>query len=202
MADLGALIRDWRCRRLAAALVDYGEGTLAPAVRARVARHLEDCARCAEAVAALRDVPRALRGAPVARDEAFWSAQRQRVMQAIRSADVSPEPTPQRGVDWRMALPVAAAAAIALAGYLSLRPPSAPGEVALDALPPEDLAALVEVGGGVVAPEDPLPEVRPTGGAVHGAIEAGWIRADDLPVSARWGDLDADDLDTLNSMVG
>jgi hypothetical protein len=121
-------------------------------------------------------------------------------MQAIRRADARVEPV--RRFDWRLALPVAAAMAIALAGYLSLRPPSAPGAVALDALAPEDVAALVEVGGGVVAPQEPLPELRTTSRAVRGAIEAGWVRGDDLPAAARWSELDAGDLQTLSGIIG
>ncbi len=196
------MIRNWRCRRLAAALVDYGEETLAPAARARVARHLARCAPCAETRAALTEVPALLRGAPPVREEAAWAMQRQRIMEAIRTADAPRQPRPLFGFDWRLALPAAAAVAIALAGYLSLRAPSVPGEVVLDTLAPEDLAALEEVGGGIVAPPDAPAEVPLTGNAVRGALEAGWVHPDVLPVSAGWGDLDDDDLDTLNGMVG
>jgi anti-sigma factor RsiW len=202
MADLGAVIRAWRCRRLAAALVDYSDGTLAAGGRARVERHLAGCARCAEAVAALSDVPAALRATAPLRDDAFWAAQRRRVMHALRDGDAPPARAPLRALDWRLALPVVAAAAIAVAGYVSLRPPSAPGAVALDTLPPEDLAALVEVAGGLVAPHDLLPDAHAMDGAVGGAIEAGWISAADLPAPTGWGDLDADDLDTLDGMLG
>jgi hypothetical protein len=104
------------------------------------------------------------------------------------------------GFDWRLALPMAAAAVIALAGYLSLRPPSAPVTVVLDALPSADLAALAEVAADIVPEEDLLPDIDPrTREAVEGAIEAGWIQADDPPA---WGTLDTDDLETLHDIVG
>jgi hypothetical protein len=104
-----------------------------------------------------------------------------------------------RRFDWRMALPVVTAAIIAVAGYLSLRPP-APGEVALDALSAEDLAALVEVARNIVPEPELLPDAY--GGwraAFGGALEAGWIRADGPP---GWGDLDRDDLEGLREIVG
>ena len=47
MVDVGAMIRDWRCRRFAAALVDYNDGALSAAERARIDRHLAGCPRCA-----------------------------------------------------------------------------------------------------------------------------------------------------------
>lgn len=204
MADVGTMMRAWRCRRLAPALVDYADGALTPAARARVEHHLAGCARCAETVAALSEVPAALREPAPARDDAFWAAQRQRVMQAIDSGErPAPARAPLVGFDWRLALPVAAAAAIALAGYLSLRAPQTPGEVALDALPPEDLAALVEVAGGLIGPQQELLlDIHTSGGAVSGAAEAGWIRADDLPVPTGWSELDDDDCDTLTLMIG
>lgn len=181
------MIRQWRCRQLAAALVDYADGVLASAERERVERHLAQCARCAAAVASLREAPALLRHASAEANDAFWAAQRERIMQQI---DTPPPRArePQRGFDWRLALPVAAAAVIALAGYLSLRPPSVPGAVVLDTLSPDDLVALVEVAGSIVPAQDMLPDsaLSPQA-ALDGALDAGWIRTDD----AGWDD-DAD----------
>jgi hypothetical protein len=112
----------------------------------------------------------------------------------------APERPPPRGFDWRLALPVILAAVIALAGYLSLRPPSAPVTVVLDALSPADLATLAEVAADIVPENDLLPDADPElRDAVEGAIEAGWIQADDPPA---WGTLDAEDLETLRGIVG
>ena len=117
-----------------------------------------------------------------------------------RSGPAAPERPPLRGFDWRLALPVAAAAVIALAGYLSLRPPSAPVTVVLDALSPADLATLADVAADIVPEDDLLPDADPElRDAVQGAVEAGWIQADDPP---GWGTLDADDLETLRSILG
>jgi anti-sigma factor RsiW len=178
------MIRQWRCRQLAAALVDYADGVLASPQRERVERHLAQCARCAAAVASLREAPALLRHDSAEANDAFWTAQRERIMQQI---DTPPPRArePQRGFDWRLALPVAAAAVIALAGYLSLRPPSVPGAVVLDTLSPDDLVALVEVAGSIVPAQDMLPDSALTPqAALDGALDAGWIRTDD----AGWDD--------------
>jgi anti-sigma factor RsiW len=202
MADIGAMIRAWRCRQLAAALVDYAAGDLPPAARRRVEDHLAGCADCAAMVAALSDLPAVLRGTAPARDDAFWRAQREGIMDAVRAGDQRERPR-RVGFDWRLALPVAAALAIAFAGYLSLRQPSAPGEVALDALPPEDLSALVAIAEGIMPPQELLAGVDPgAGSAVRGAVDAGWIHADELPPPSGWGELDDDDLEALHGMVG
>jgi anti-sigma factor RsiW len=200
MVDVGAMIGDWRCRRFAAALVDYDDGALSAAERARVDRHLACCPRCAAAAEALAEVPVTLRGAATPGDQAFWAAQRRAVMDRIDAAGAPPERPPLQGFDWRLALPVAAAAVIALAGYLSLRPPSAPVTEVLDALSPADLATLTQVAADIMPEEDLLPDADPsTRDAVEGAIEAGWIQADGPPA---WGTLDADDLETLHGIVG
>jgi len=196
------MIRAWRCRRMAAALVDYGDHALLPRERARVERHLAGCPRCAAAVTALADVPARLRGAPAARDDVFWAAQRRHIMDAIRTDVAAPEPVRPRGFDWRLALPVAAAAAIAVAGYLSLRAPLVPSEVALDTLPPEDLAALVEVAEGFAPSPDVLLDAHSASGAIGGALDAGWIRTDDPAAAPAWSGLDDADLDTLTGIIG
>lgn len=194
------MMRDWRCRRVAAALVDYNDGALPVAERERVERHLAECPRCAVDVRALADMPALVRAAAAPRAAAFWARQRRSVMGRIEAPAAAPERPTQRNFDWRLALPVAAAAVIALAGYLSLRPPSTPVTVVLDALSSADLAALAEVAADMVPEDGLLPEADPaTRDAVEGAVEAGWIRADDPPA---WGTLDVDELETLHGMVG
>jgi anti-sigma factor RsiW len=199
MADLVAMMRAWRCRHLAAALVDYSEGVLGPADRERVERHIARCAGCAEAVAALRDLPVLLSRDAVRRDEAFWATQRQQVMERI---DAPPHDArrPLPGFDWRLALPVAAAAVIALAGYLSLRAPAKPSEVLLNTLAAEDVAVLVEVADDIVPAQELLLDSEVgSRAALPGALDAGWIRDDEAPT---WADLDDEDLEALQGMTG
>jgi hypothetical protein len=169
--------------------------------RARVERHVAGCAKCAATLAAFADLPALLTPATGLRDDAFWAAQRQRVMQAIRvPLAAAEERSPMRGFDWRLAMPVAVAVVVALAGYLSLRAPSVPGEVVLDALSPEDLTALTEVSGGIVALPDPVPDVAAEPNqALDGAVEAGWIRIEPAPA---WADLDDEDLEELQGITG
>lgn len=77
----------WQCRRLAAALVDYAEGTVDDSRRSRVERHLATCVDCAAAVSALREVPQALRALPEpAQDAEVLLAQRARIRAAIEAA--------------------------------------------------------------------------------------------------------------------
>lgn len=203
MADRRAMTRAWRCRRLAAALVDYAAGNLAAPARRRCEEHLAGCADCTALVGALADLPAALRDTMPVRDEAFWRAQREGIMDAIRTGSGRRVGAPRRGFDWRLALPVAAALAIAFAGYLSLRPPATPGEIALDALAPEDLSALVAIAEGIMPSQELLPDIGTgVGGAVGGAVDAGWIGADELPPPSGWGELDDDDLEALHALVG
>lgn len=196
------MIRAWRCRRWDAALVDYAEGDLEAHERLRVERHLATCARCTAAVEALSGVSTLLRDATVSRDESFWVAQRQATMRSISAATAEQEELAERsglGFDFRLALPVALAAVIALAGYLSLRPPAKPGEIAMDTLGLEDLTLLSEVTEETVGPPDtPLELDVDVDGAAAGAFEAGWVRSDAVP---GWGELDEDDLETLNGII-
>ena len=195
------MIREWRCRRLAAALVDYAAGELSAPMRRRVEEHIGVCPACAAASAALAEVPPAVRATAPTRDDAFWRAQHNRVMQAIGERPARAMRTPLRGFDWRLALPLAAALAIGLAGYLSLRPPEAPGEIALDALPGDDLSALIEVAGGIL-PAQELPPVGSRVDEVGGAVDAGWIDVDDLPPTVGWGELDDGEIDALHGLLG
>jgi hypothetical protein len=196
------MIAAWRCRRWNAALVDYADGSLEADARAHVEHHLVTCARCTAALASLTGVAALLRDAPVARDEAFWIAQRQATMRSINAASAERAEVEERtgwGFDLRLALPVAVAAVIALAGYLSLRPPAKPGEMALNTLGLEDLTVLSEVAEEAVGPSDGVLDLNVDAeGAAAGAFEAGWVRADQVP---GWGELDDDELETLNGII-
>ena len=196
------MIAAWRCRRWNGALVDYADGALEADVRAQVERHLATCERCTAALAALTGVSAALREASVARDESFWIAQRQATMRSINAAGAEREELEERagrGFDLRVALPFAVAVVIALAGYLSLRPPAKPGEMAINTLPLEDLTVLSEVTEETVGPSDGVLELNVDAeGAAAGAFEAGWVHVDQAP---GWGELDDDDLDTLNGIL-
>jgi hypothetical protein len=187
------------CDGFAAVLVDYAAQTLPDAERALVEAHVAKCADCAAALAALSEVPALLRTPAAQRDEAFWVAQRQSIMERLDAVDASIASSPQ-GFDWRLMLPIAAAVVIALAGYLSLRPPAVPGTVVLDALSSDDLSALVEVAADIVPADELLPDVQADANeAAEGAIEVEWIGADDIPT---WGGLDDDDLEELHSILG
>jgi len=205
MVDIGTMIAAWRCRRWDAVLVDYADGALEADVRAQVERHLQTCQRCTAALAALTGVSAALREAPVARHESFWIAQRQATMRSINAIDTAGaeqdelEERSGWGFDLRLALPFAVAMVIALAGYLSLRPPAKPGEMAINTLPLEDLTVLSEVTEETVGPSDGVLELNVDAeGAAAGAFEAGWVHVDQAP---GWGELDDDDLDTLNGIL-
>jgi hypothetical protein len=94
----GVVVTTWQCHRLAAALVDYVEGTLDDWRRARVEQHLATCADCTAAVSALREVPPALRAWPEpAQDAAALLAQRISIRAAIAAA---PPPHPGRLRGW------------------------------------------------------------------------------------------------------
>jgi anti-sigma factor RsiW len=111
----------WRCWRLRPGLVDFAEGALAEPARARIERHLSTCARCAEAVLALREVPAEIRRrAPAEPPEEFWVRQRGAVLEAIdgrgRLLDVerATPAWPSRTVRWGAPVAVAASLAVAL----------------------------------------------------------------------------------------
>lgn len=137
MVNKRDMLRKWRCRLLGAKLVDLAEGNLKPSRKKRLERHVSQCADCAAALSALREIPSLLRGTRVHDDEQLWQRQRHNIMRAIRS---QPEPTRWRfplEVRWGMGLAAATALLLAVIGYQQLRYPGAPvGKQ------PEDLASL------------------------------------------------------------
>ena len=133
------------CFRLRAALVDFAEGSLAEPKRGGVERHVADCAECASAVLALREVPAALRRTTEREpDEAFWARQRNGILRAIEAGPAprasAPPPIATRRIGWRLTPALAAAAVLAL--FLRSWPPTLPtatvGPVASRTAPTEE----------------------------------------------------------------
>jgi hypothetical protein len=127
--------------------------------RAGIESHVAACDRCRTTLAALRDVPAMLRVQDeTALDEAFWRAQRQAIMGAIRNlpAPAAAVPMPSRPfvrrptwMTWAPAL-VAATAVLAL---VTLRPdgiwrsvPSVP-VAGIDGLDDPTLLSLSDLAG-------------------------------------------------------
>jgi hypothetical protein len=159
MDGAGLMWRWWTCRRLRARLVDFSSGAMNASERAGIESHVAACDRCRAALAALRDVPAMLRVQDeTALDEAFWRAQRQAIMGAIRDlpAPAAAVPMPSRPfvrrpawMTWAPAL-VAATAVLAL---VTLRPdgiwrpvPSVP-VAGIDGLDDPTLLSLSDLAG-------------------------------------------------------
>ncbi|HUI25565.1 MAG TPA: zf-HC2 domain-containing protein [Candidatus Kryptonia bacterium] len=169
MVDPYDILNRWHCRRLAPRLVDFAEGALDMPARARVERHVETCARCTEALAALRDVPDALRDSAVTRSEDFWQQQRQDIMRAIRhqAPKASPRPLRPPAAAWRGGLVAVATALLAVAGYRVLLRSHAPlpkvskhaSVASVDDLETETMVALSEL----VSTLAPQSELMPAG---------------------------------------
>lgn len=111
----------WRCARLRPRLVEFAEGTLAEAARARLERHLSSCTRCAEEVFDLRELPAEVRRAASAEPpEEFWTRQRRAILEAIEERPVAtPRLTAARARPARWGAPAALAASAALALFAS-----------------------------------------------------------------------------------
>jgi Putative zinc-finger len=112
----------WRCSRLRPGLVDFAAGTLAEPARARIERHLSICARCAEVVVGLREVPAEIRRlAPAEPSEEFWARQRRAILDTIDGQPVAVKRAaavwPPRTLLW--GTPVALAASLAVALFAS-----------------------------------------------------------------------------------
>jgi Putative zinc-finger len=112
----------WRCSRLRPGLVDFAAGILAEPSRARIERHLSTCARCAEAVVDLREVPGEIRRlAPAEPSEEFWAHQRRAILDTIDGQPLAVKRAaaawPPRSLLW--GTPVALAASVAVALFAS-----------------------------------------------------------------------------------
>lgn len=158
------MLKEWRCRRLRADLVDLADGTLSGAKRLAVEEHVAGCAACVQTLAALRRAPKRLRAAaPVERDEAEWQRQRAAISRAVRELAVpgaagpparrTGRIIPTRSGRRRVAAAIAASL-VALAGY-RLLVEREPVEVAqrVEDLEPETLVALIDMTADPLAPE-------------------------------------------------
>jgi anti-sigma factor RsiW len=196
------MIADWRCRRMTPRLVDLADGALPAAHRDRVERHVAACAACREALHALRDAPAKLRAlGDQTGPEVDWERQRRDIMRAVRTV---PEPAGRRvssGFDWRLAMPVAAMAVIAIAGVAVLRKPNshirASAERAGIAAP--ELADFAEV----VLPFDELLEfdVMPEGTAL-GLVDGGWAGEVGDAVPRELDDFSDREIEELAGLMG
>lgn len=109
------------CDAFAETLVDFADGTLDVERAAAVEAHCASCPSCRDGLAALREIPRLLRGADAAAEPVVdWTGQRERILDAIDEI-VAAENERRRGFDVRLWLPLAAALVIGLAGLMSLR---------------------------------------------------------------------------------
>lgn len=147
MAEGRGLLRRWRCARIRPLLVDCAEGALAGEVRERVERHAAECDECRDALTALREVPQALRGAPIpVRDEEFFRRQREAILRRVRqvpSAQAAPAFRPRFG--WMAGLATAAVVALVLLRQPSEPPVVVPRGEAIEGLAPDDVADLTDL---------------------------------------------------------
>jgi anti-sigma factor RsiW len=210
MAGPRDILNRWRCRRQAAALVDYADGELSERARPRLERHLARCPRCRDELAALHEVPALLQTAEIRRDESFWLRQRQDILRAVRTQT---EPAPARErvprFAWQGAVAAVAVAVIVIAGIRTLHRPQptllsrAQLPANIDALDPETTAALSDVAATLV----PLPETPPATTEnddllLAAAAREEWGPAHPLEIIPEITDLSDQDLEALNDMVG
>lgn len=168
------------CRAFEEDLSAWIDGELGASRRAVVAAHLATCGDCAERVEQLRAVDRALRALPAPSvgpelrrglAERLASEERSAARPKLRTP-----PRARRRLAPLVALPAAAAAALAL--YLSLRPAGAPVGRGPD-LPLAGGRAAQPPGNGPAAARAPVAEV-PAEAAVAETREAGPPGSGDL----------------------
>ncbi len=134
-------------------MVDYVDGSLTDSVAELVELHCRDCAVCADALVALREVPGMLR-AEIAPLPEQLLRQRTEILSAVDEL-IRAESDRPGGFDVRILLPIAAALVIALAGLISLRSGRHPSDgVALaraaflfEMEDPQSAAAMSEILG-------------------------------------------------------
>ena len=208
MASPRDILNRWRCHRLAAALVDYADGTLAERARPRVERHLAHCPCCRDVLAALREVPALLQVAEIGREESFWVRQRQDILRAVRT-QAAPARSRVPRFAWQGAVAAVAVAVIVIAGVRLLQRPKQtllaraqlPADV--DALDPDTSAALSDVAAALV----PLPETMPATTEndellLAAAARETWGPSRPLEITPEITDLSDQDLEALNDLVG
>jgi len=173
--------RWWTCRRLRGRLVDLASGSLPAAEQTPVEVHVAGCARCRDALAALREVPALLEDESDIGEE-FWREQRQAIMRTVRDlpppertrrwwlpVDRVPSAARRPWVTWAPALVAVTAvlAMVTLRPEMPWRTPETPAQV--DRLDDPALLSLSDLAGDsdtdpglgvdVVSNDQPLPEL-------------------------------------------
>jgi anti-sigma factor RsiW len=92
-------MKNFRCWKLRASLVDFAEGRLEEKTREQIEHHVASCADCATTVLSLREVPAELRRrAAPERGEQLWASQRAGIMRTIGDAGLA---RPRQGRSFR-----------------------------------------------------------------------------------------------------
>lgn len=205
----------WRCRRYRTLLVDYVDGGLPAPQQRRVEEHVAACDACADALAALQQVPALLRTSAVPDPgKEFWRQQQHAVARAVRNAP-SPRAAwwPARWREgrpprlWRYPAGVAVAFLLGLLVYHSAQREQPPlfeaAEEEFPALDSDSLATLHDIMQALV-PADETPTAMgaedetvlaelPLDDYVSGGTDANVPQASDL---------DDNELEGLDTLVG
>ena len=169
------------------------------------------CVRCREALAALRDVPKALQASAVVRDENFWRRQRQEIMRAIRITTPAPRRALSPAAVWRGGLVAVATALLAVASYRMLphgkapmRPVAQrPSPQHVDDLETDTVAALSEIFSAWAPESELMPGGREIDEELAGDLAgSGWLAPPSASDEIAVNDLDDHELDRLDDLIG
>jgi len=204
----------WRCHRYQPLLVDCADGVLAGAQQDLLNRHIGRCVRCANDLAALRELPAALQEYTFPDPgEEFWRRQRQDISRAVRNLRVRRSGGQLAWLRevWRRPaarLPIAAAASllIALSVYRiadrAQAPPivAAPHVAGLDA---DALGALHDMMQAVTPSDDFIPPLADDDDAVLAAVPLNdLVAGHSAPPVPGLTDLNDSELDGVDDLVG
>jgi hypothetical protein len=207
MAAARDILSRWRCRRLAARLVDFADGTLDSPAQAHVERHVARCQRCAGVVAALRAAPDIIARADIDPGEAFWRHQRRGIMRTIRTQPAATRRARRvPAFAWQTGLVAVATSVIAVIGYRTFRQPEQSRHVAvesLDTLDTESVVALSDLWSAIAPPGELLSAGRETDDDVIGAVaNAAWMAPEGFDSEPQLADLSNDELDAVHELLG
>ena len=208
----------WRCRRYQRWLVDHADGVLDATRRARLERHLAQCAACRADLEALHSLPPELQTSTVPDPgEAFWQQQRQAIGRTIRNL---PVPRPGRHLEWlrealqlspwRYAVAATAALLLALSVYrIAERPFDSDSTfiaLQLANLDTEALVTLSDLAETVAPAEDSLIYNPPDDEVAIAALAVGDLVGTHslalVPDEAELSDTDLEGVDDLLGNVG
>jgi hypothetical protein len=207
MAFTREILMRWRCRRIEACLVELAEGTATGKRRRRIERHVAGCARCADALADLREIPAELRGLKTPdRGDAFWLGQRNQIMASLPGAPPagSRAAVPRLRRGWQAALAPVAAGLVAVAGYWLLHTPSAPHRRTMwePGEGGDQMAiALLDVSASLFPEESVLPPMEASDGALWCSLAArGW--GGEIAEPPDMQTLTDDEIETIENLWG